>query len=290
MHQMTPGARLREIVQDRRGVLMPGAGNALAARVIEDLGFEVAYISGAGVTNTWFGMPDLGFMGLTDIANHTAAIRDAVELPLIVDADTGFGNALNVRHAVRTLERAGANAIQLEDQAMPKRCGHFSGKAIIDIGEMAGKIKAAVDARQSEDFLIMARTDARAVLGFEAAVERCRVLEAAGADIIFLEAPESVEELRALPQSIASPQIVNLVVGGKTPILPTSDFAAMGFSLVLYANVALQAAVAGMQKALGALKDGHDVGEASGLVATFKERQRLVKKPFYDALEQTYAD
>lgn len=290
MHQMTPGAHLREIVQARRGVLMPGAGNALAARIIEDLGFEVAYISGAGVTNTWFGMPDLGFMGLTDIANHTAAIRDAVELPLIVDADTGFGNALNVRHAVRTLERAGANAIQLEDQAMPKRCGHFSGKAIIDIGEMAGKIKAAVDARQSEDFLIMARTDARAVLGFEAAVERCRVLEAAGADIIFLEAPESVEELRALPQSIASPQIVNLVVGGKTSILPTSDFAAMGFSLVLYANVALQAAVAGMQKALGALKDGHDVGEASGLVATFKERQRLVKKPFYDALEQTYAD
>lgn len=290
MYQMTPGARLREIVQARRGVLMPGAGNALAARIIEDLGFEVAYISGAGVTNTWFGMPDLGFMGLTDIADHTAAIRDAVELPLIVDADTGFGNALNVRHAVRTLERAGANAIQLEDQAMPKRCGHFSGKAIIDIGEMAGKIKAAVDARQSEDFLIMARTDARAVLGFEAAVERCHVLEAAGADIIFLEAPESVEELRALPQSIASPQIVNLVVGGKTPILPTSDFAAMGFSLVLYANVALQAAVAGMQKALGALKDGHDVGEASGLVATFKERQRLVKKPFYDALEQTYAD
>lgn len=284
------GARLREIVEARRGTLLPGAGNALAARIIEDLGYEVAYVSGAGVTNTWFGMPDLGFMGLTDIANHTAAIRDAVELPLIVDADTGFGNALNVRHTVRTLERAGANAMQLEDQVMPKRCGHFSGKAIVETGEMIGKIKAAVDARHSQDFLIMARTDARAVHGFEAAVERCHAFEEAGADIIFLEAPESVEELRAMPGAVASPQLVNLVVGGKTPILPTAEFAQMGFSLVLYANVALQAAMAGMQAALGTLKNGGDVGEASGLVATFKERQRLVNKPMYDALDAKYAD
>lgn len=284
------GARLREIVEARRGTLLPGAGNALAARIIEDLGYEVAYVSGAGVTNTWFGMPDLGFMGLTDIANHTAAIRDAVELPLIVDADTGFGNALNVRHTVRTLERAGANAMQLEDQVMPKRCGHFSGKAIVETGEMIGKIKAAVDARHSQDFLIMARTDARAVHGFEAAVERCHAFEEAGADIIFLEAPESVDELRAMPGAVTSPQLVNLVVGGKTPILPNAEFAEMGFSLVLYANVALQAAITGMQAALGTLKNGGDVGEASGLVATFKERQRLVNKPMYDALDAKYAD
>lgn len=284
------GARLREIVEARRGTLLPGAGNALAARIIEDLGYEVAYVSGAGVTNTWFGMPDLGFMGLTDIANHTAAIRDAVELPLIVDADTGFGNALNVRHTVRTLERAGANAMQLEDQVMPKRCGHFSGKAIVETGEMVGKIKAAVDARHSQDFLIMARTDARAVHGFEAAVERCHAFEEAGADIIFLEAPESVDELRAMPGAVTSPQLVNLVVGGKTPILPNAEFAEMGFSLVLYANVALQAAITGMQAALGTLKNGGDVGEASGLVATFKERQRLVNKPMYDALDAKYAD
>lgn len=286
----TPGSRLRQIVEARRGTLVPGAGNALAARIIEDLGYEVAYISGAGVTNTWFGMPDLGFMGLTDIANHTAAIRDAVEVPLIVDADTGFGNALNVRHAVRTLERAGANAIQLEDQVMPKRCGHFSGKAIVSTNEMVGKIKAATDARKSEDFLIMARTDARAVDGFEAAVARCHAFEEAGADIIFLEAPESVSELKALPGTIRSPQLVNIVVGGKTPMLPTSEFAAMGFSLVLYANVALQAAVAGMQAALTALQKGADVSEASGLVSSFKERQRLVNKPLYDELDAKYAD
>ncbi len=285
----TAGRRLRQIVDARAGTLIPGAANALAARIIEDLGFEIAYVSGAGVTNTYFGAPDLGFMGLADIANHTAAIRDAVELPLIVDADTGFGNALNVRQAVRTLERAGANAIQLEDQVMPKRCGHFSGKAVVETAEMTGKIKAAVDARHDADFLIMARTDSRAVHGFEAAVERGHAFREAGADIIFIEAPESVEELRALPQAINAPQLVNLVVGGKTPILPTSEFAAMGFSLVLYANVALQSAILGMTTALSALKQGRDVGETSGLVASFAERQRLVRKPLFDALEKTYA-
>ena len=285
-----PGACLRALIEARRGVLLPGAANALSARIIEDLGFEAVYVTGAGVTNTWFGMPDHGFMGLTDIANHTAAIRDAVALPLICDTDTGFGNAVNVHHTVRVMERAGANAIQLEDQVMPKKCGHFSGKAIIGTDEMCGKIKAAVDARQSEDFLIMARTDDRAVEGFQAAVDRCHAFEEAGADIIFLEAPESVEELRALPGLIRAPQIVNIVIGGKTPALPTEDFAAMGFSLVLYANVALQAAIQGMKSALGVLKAGGDVSEASGLVASFADRQQTVRKPFFDALERKYAD
>ncbi len=284
-----PGARLRELVEARRGALLPGAANALSARIIEDLGYEAVYVTGAGVTNTWFGMPDHGFMGLTDIANHTAAIRDAVSLPLICDADTGFGNAVNVHHTVRVMERAGANAIQLEDQVMPKKCGHFSGKAIIGTDEMCGKIKAAVDARHSSDFLVMARTDARAVEGFQAAVDRCHAFEAAGADIIFLEAPESVEELRALPGAIRSPQIVNIVIGGKTPALPAEEFAAMGFSLVLYANVALQAAIQGMKTALEALKAGADVSEASGLVASFADRQKTVRKPFFDALEKKYS-
>lgn len=285
-----PGAALRKIVEARRGALVPGAANALAARIIEDLGFEAVYVSGAGVTNTFFGAPDLGFIGLAEIAAHTAAIRDAVELPLIVDADTGFGNALNVRNAVRTLERAGANAVQIEDQIMPKRCGHFAGKGVIDTAEMTGKIKAAVDARHSGDFLIIARTDSRALHGFEAAVERGRAFREAGADVIFIEAPVSVDELKALPAAIDAPQLVNLVVGGKTPILPTGEFAAMGFSLVLYANVALQSAIAGMTAALSALKQGRDVGEQSGLVASFAERQRLVRKPLFDTLERTYAD
>ncbi len=285
-----PGARLRRLIEARRGALLPGAANALTARIIEDLGFEAVYVTGAGLTNTWFGMPDHGFMGLSDMANHTAAIRDAVALPLVCDIDTGFGNAVNVHHAVRVMERAGANAVQIEDQVMPKKCGHFSGKAIIGTAEMCGKIKAAVDARHSEDFLIMARTDARAVEGFEAALERCHAFEEAGADIIFLEAPESVDELRALPQAIRKPQLVNIVIGGKTPALPVEEFAAMGFSLVLYANVALQAAVRGMTEALSVLKSGGDVSEASGLVASFAERQAAVRKPFYDALEKRYAE
>lgn len=285
-----PGKTLRALVGERRGVLLPGAANALAARIIEDLGFEAIYITGAGVTNTWLGLPDLGFIGLNEIAAHTSAIRDAVELPLVVDADTGFGNALNVRHTVRTLERAGANAIQLEDQKMPKRCGHFSGKEIVSTDEMVGKIKAAIDARHSENFLIMARTDSRAGEGFQAALDRCHAFAEAGADITFLEAPESIDELAAIPARIKVPQLVNLVIGGKTPIVSTEELRGMGFSLILYANVALQGAIRGMTDALGALKEGRDVGEASGLVATFKERQRLVRKPLYDELENRYSE
>ena len=153
--------RLRMLAEARRGILVPGAFNALSAKVIADLGFEVVYVTGAGVTNMWFALPDQGVMGLAEIADHTARIRDAVDLPLIVDADTGFGNALNVRHTVRVLERAGADCIQFEDQVAPKRCGHFSGKEVIDADEAVAKIRAAVDARRDPDLLILARTDAR---------------------------------------------------------------------------------------------------------------------------------
>src|SRR6266481_8441358 len=166
------GKVLRVKLGERRGLLVPGAANALAARIIEDLGFEAVYLTGAGVTNSFWGMPDLGFISLAEIAQHTAAIREVVNIPIVVDADTGFGNALNVRHTVRILERAGADAIQIEDQIMPKKCGHFSNKSVIRVEEMAGKIKAAVDARNSKDFLIIARTDAIAVDGFEPAMER----------------------------------------------------------------------------------------------------------------------
>jgi len=186
---------LRKLVEARRGVLVPGAFNALSARVIEDLGFDAIYVTGAGVTNMWFGLPDQAFMGLHEIADHTARIRDAVSLPLIVDADTGFGNALNVRHTVRVLERAGADCIQFEDQVSPKRCGHFSGKEVISTDEMVGKIKAAVDARTDPDLLIIARTDAAASHGFEAAVERAQRFSETGADILFVEAVTTVDEM-----------------------------------------------------------------------------------------------
>ncbi len=282
-------AALRRIVEARRGALVPGAFNALSARVIEDLGFEAIYVTGAGVTNMWFGLPDQGFMGLHEIADHTARIRDAVSLPLIVDADTGFGNALNVRHTVRVLERAGADCIQIEDQVAPKRCGHFSGKEVISTDEAVSKIKAAADARIDPDFLIMARTDACAVFGFDAAIERAQRFSEAGADILFVEAVEEADQIERLPTLLDRPQVMNLVIGGKTPISAAERLAELGFGIVLYANAALQGAVAGMQKALAVLKTERRVDEDPALVVPFKERQRLVGKPEWDALEKRYS-
>jgi 2-methylisocitrate lyase-like PEP mutase family enzyme len=280
---------LRAKLEERRGLLVPGAANALAARIIEDLGFEAVYLTGAGVTNSFWGMPDLGFISLPEIAQHTTTIREAVNIPVLVDADTGFGNALNVRHCVRVLERAGADAIQIEDQTMPKKCGHFSNKSVISTEEMAGKIKAAVDARRSDDLLIIARTDALAVDGFEAAIERVQRYIEAGADVTFVEAPESADEIRRIPQRLSVPQVINVVVGGKTPVFAQGELAKMGFGLVLYANVALQGAIAGMQAALKQLKTSGRMDEVGAVVASFAERQRLVKKPLFDELEGKYA-
>jgi 2-methylisocitrate lyase-like PEP mutase family enzyme len=279
---------LRAKLEEHRGLLVPGAANALAARIVEDLGFEAVYLTGAGVTNSFWGLPDLGFISLTEIAQHTTTIREAVNIPVLVDADTGFGNALNVRHCVRVLERAGADAIQLEDQTMPKRCGHFSDKSVISVEEMAGKIKAAVDARSSSDLLIIARTDAVAVDGFEPAMERVQRYIEAGADVTFVEAPERVEDIRKIPQRLSVPQVINVVVGGKTPIFGQEELAKMGFGLVLYANVALQGAIAGMQAALKQLKASGRMDESSAMVASFAERQRLVKKPLFDELDDKY--
>ena len=285
---MNTKQKLKQLVEARNGLIVPGAFNALSAKVIADLGFQAIYVTGAGVTNMWFGLPDQAFMGLTDIADHTARIRDAVDVPLIVDADTGFGNALNVVHTVRTLERAGADCIQLEDQVAPKRCGHFSGKEVISTEEAVSKIKAAVDARRAPDFLIMARTDAAATHGFEAAVERAQKFAEAGADILFVEAVTQAEEVRTLPQRLAKPQLMNMVIGGKTPLFNADQLGDLGYGIVLYANAALQGAVMGMQNALTTLRDAKEVREDSDLVTPFAERQRLLGKPAWDALEKRY--
>ncbi|MCV0428699.1 MAG: isocitrate lyase/phosphoenolpyruvate mutase family protein [Roseibium sp.] len=271
-------------------VLIPGAANALAARVIDQLGYEAVYISGAGLTNTNLGMPDLGFISLPEIAEHTAAIRNITSLPIVVDADTGFGNALNVHHTVRTLESAGASAIQLEDQVNPKRCGHFSGKDVVDIVEARSRIKAAADARQDPDFLIVARTDACATHGFDAAIERAEAFIEDGADITFIEAPSGLENIREIPKRLSgTPQLINLVVGGKTPIMDFSELDQMGFGLVLYANVALQGALKGMHDALSMLKSDGRMDE-NGPVASFEIRQHAVHKDHYDELEKRYSD
>ncbi|HEX5683445.1 MAG TPA: isocitrate lyase/phosphoenolpyruvate mutase family protein [Ideonella sp.] len=280
---------LRTLAEARRGALLPGAFNAMSARVVEDLGFEALYITGAGVTNMQLGLPDMAFVGLAEIAEATSRIRDAVELPLLVDADTGFGNALNVRHTVRTLERAGADGIQLEDQVSSKRCGHFDGKDVIGTAEMVGKIKAAVDARQDADLVVMARTDARAVHGFSAAIDRAHAYAEAGADILFVEACTSADEIRVLPRDLPQrPLLMNMVIGGKTPIVPADELATLGYGLVLYANAALQGALLGMQRALATLKETRQLTEASGLVASFKERQRIVRMPQMDELAKRF--
>jgi 2-methylisocitrate lyase-like PEP mutase family enzyme len=289
MPEMTQLMSFKQKLLQKRAILVPGAPNALAARVITDLGFEAIYVTGAGVTNMSLGLPDLSFVDLTQIVQHTLAIRNATDLPLIVDADTGFGNAVNVAHTVRMLEQAGASAVQIEDQKMPKRCGHFAGKELVAPQEMAAKVKAAVDARRSDEFLIIARTDARATEGFQAALDRAARYVEAGADVIFIEAPESEEEVRRIPASMPVPQLVNLVVGGRTPIFGQAELAEIGFAMVLYANVALQGAILGMQNALGALVRTGRMDEDGAIVASFAERQRLVRKSHYDELERRYA-
>ncbi|CCN05743.1 putative carboxyvinyl-carboxyphosphonate phosphorylmutase [Bordetella bronchiseptica MBORD675] len=281
---------LREQVAQRNGMLVAGAFNAMSARIVADQGFKAVYLTGAGLTNMHYGAPDLGIIGLRDVADATSRIRDAVELPLIVDADTGFGNAVNVWHTVRVLERAGADAIQLEDQVFPKRCGHFAGKSVAPLSEMVSKIKAAADARRDEDFLIIARTDARAVEGFDAAIERARRFAEAGADILFVEAIVDQDEVGKLPQLLSQPLLVNIVVGGKTPPMPAAQLGRLGYSVVLYANATLQGAVLGMQRALGALRRDGKLDEDPALLAPFLERQRLVGKPLYDELEERYKD
>src|SRR5690625_2574505 len=286
---MTTATVLRQLAQARRGVLVPGAFNALSARIIADLGYEALYITGAGVTNLRVGLPDMGFLSLPDVAEHTARIRDAVDLPLLVDADTGFGNAVNVGHTVRTLERSRAYCIQLEDQVSPKRCGHFSGKAVSSTEEMVGKSQAAVHSRHSDELLIMPPADARAGGGFEAAGERGARYAEAGADLLFVEALESAEEVQRLPSLLSAPLLMNMVIGGRTPIATTDQLAEWGYGLVLYANAALQGAVAGMQRALSTLKEERQLLEDPELVAPFAERQRLVGKAAIDELEQRYA-
>jgi 2-methylisocitrate lyase-like PEP mutase family enzyme len=277
---------LRGLISRKKGVLLPGAPNALAARVIADLGFESIYLTGAGLTNMHLGLPDLGFMDLTQVAEHAMSIRGVVDLPLIVDADTGFGNAINVAHATRVLEQAGASAMQIEDQLAPKRCGHFAGKELIPAEEMAGKVRAAVDARR-DGLVVIARTDACAVEGLSSAIDRASQYIEAGADMTFVEAPETLDDLRAVPKLLPAPQMLNMVLGGKTPIVTQTQAGEMGFALVLYANAALQGAIKGMQTALRSLRQTGVLDE--GAVTSFAERQRLVDKATFDAMELRYA-
>jgi len=279
---------LKDLVGRRQAATVPGAANAMFARVIEDLGFEAVYVTGAGVANMALGVPDIGLTTVTELAAAASSIADAVSLPIIVDADTGFGNAVNMVRTVRLLERAGAAGIQIEDQVFPKKCGHFNGKEVISADEMIQKIKAAVDARADGDLQIIARTDARAIEGLNRAIERAQAFVEAGADVTFVEAPISPVELARIAQEIPVPQVANIVFGGKTPDPGREQLVEMGFSIVLYANAALQAALKASYDVLGALKKEGSLASVAERLASFEERQRAVAKHEWDALESRY--
>lgn len=287
---MATTSGLRHLIEQSQGpILLPGAPNALTARVIEQAGFDAVYVSGAGVTNTYLGMPDLGLMSVSELVGHVGAMADAVSIPLVVDADTGFGSALNVQRTVRQLERAGASAIQLEDQVSPKKCGHFAGKDVVSKQEMVGKIKAAVDARLDEDLLIIARTDALATEGLQEACDRAAAYSEAGADILFVEAPQTREQMAHIVRTVPGIHMANMVEGGMTPLTPRDTLGELGFSIALYANAAMRGAVAGMRQVMDHLMTHGDTVEAADLMISWADRQGLVRKPEFDELDRRYA-
>ena len=233
---MADAETLRSRLSRKPIVVAPGVYDAFTALVATQAGFTTLYVSGAAIAYTRLGRPDIGLVSASEVADTLALIRDRVNARLIVDADTGYGNALNVARTVRCLERSGADAIQIEDQAFPKRCGHLDGKALIPAQEMCGKIRAAVDARHSPDTLIVGRTDAVAVEGVEAAIERAGLYRAAGADVLFVEAPRTRDDLARVASALGAgvPLLANMVEGGKTPPLPAAELEAIGFSLVIF--------------------------------------------------------
>jgi 2-methylisocitrate lyase-like PEP mutase family enzyme len=238
--------KLKQRLAERQILVAPGVYDALTGLIAEQAGAETVYLSGASIAYTRFGRPDIGLVSMNEVADTVAAVRDRVSIPIVVDADNGFGNALNVQRTVRVFERMGAAALQLEDQTMPKRCGHLDGKSLIPSEEMAGKIRAACDARHSEETLIIGRTDAIAVEGFEAALDRAEAYVEAGADILFVEAPQSVDQIEKVVSRLAGrvPLMANMVEGGKTPAVDAAGLEKLGYSLVIFPGGIVRAVAA----------------------------------------------
>jgi len=280
--------RLRQRLRQPGILVAPGAHDALTARIVERVGFEAVYFTGAGFSYTHLGAPDLGLVSLSETVWRAAAVVEATGLPVIADADTGYGNALNVTRAVREFERAGVAAIQLEDQVSPKRCGHLSGKAVIETDEMIGKIRAAADTRQDADLVIIARTDARAVLGLEQAIERVQRYREAGADLLFVEAPTSKEELAAIARRLPPPIMANMVEGGSTPLCAAAELDAMGYRLVIFPGAAVRMAAAAITKLMAALKqDGTTAGLLDQMLS-FRELNDLLGLETYRQIEERF--
>ncbi len=262
-------------------LLAPGIYDALSGLIAEQSGAQAVYLSGASIAYTRFGRSDLGLVSVSEVHDTLAAVTDRIKIPVIVDADTGFGNALNVQRTIRNFERAGAAAIQIEDQSFPKRCGHLDGKVLIKTDEMVGKVKAAVDARKTSDTLIIARTDARAVEGLQEAIDRAHTYEEAGADILFIEAPRSVDELKVIRKSfhLNTPLLANMVEGGKTPVKTADDLKSLGFNIVIFPGGAVRAATFQLQEYYAGLLENGSNAEFSKRMHDFDSLNAVIGTP-----------
>lgn len=269
--------------------MAPGAHDAFTAKIIEQTGgFQAVYMTGSGAAMSLLGEPDIGLLTMTEMVTHARNLANAVSLPVIADADTGYGNAINVVRTIREYERAGVAAIHLEDQITPKKCGHFEGKQVVSQNEMVGKIKAAVDAREDPDFVLIARTDARAVLGLEEAIKRAQAYIKAGADAIFVEAPQSLEELKIIGRSIKAPLLVNMDEGTKTPLLKVQELEEMGYKIVIFPRSAPSAAARTIQELMQLLKETGTTQGFSKRIVTFEGRNLITGLARYREMEQKY--
>ena len=285
---MSPRKRLKGLLARDRLLLAPGAFDGLSARLVEETGFDAVYLSGGAVARS-FGVPDIGLLTMSEVIERARQVVSAVKIPVIADADTGYGNALNLVRAVQEFERAGVAAIHIEDQVTPKRCGHLEGKEVIPLVEMEQKLAAALEARSDPDFAIIGRTDSRAIHGLEDAIQRARAFARLGVDAVFIEAPESKSELETIARSIRDvPLLVNMFKGGKTPLLPAARLEAMGYRIAIFPSDAQRSAIYAMKEALATLKRDGSTEAIDDRLATFQERDRVVGLGDWQNLEKRY--
>jgi carboxyvinyl-carboxyphosphonate phosphorylmutase len=279
---------LRRLLSKGSILVVPAAFDMISAKLIEGAGFEAVYLSGFGQSASHLGLPDAGLMTFSEMLERVHNMARALRVPLLADGDTGYGNVLNVRRTVQEFEQAGAAAIQLEDQEMPKKCGHTEGRRVIEAREMVRKIEAAVESRRSDDFLIIARTDARSSLGLEEAIARGKLYEEAGADIIFVESPQTEEELRTVAENIEKPTMANMVEGGKTPLVPVRELERMGFSIVAFAVTCLLVATGAMKRAVEILKREGTTQGLMDAMMSFEEFNSFIGFPEIRSFETKY--
>ena len=279
---------LRQMMTGKQIVVAPGAHDALTAKIIEQVGFSAVYMTGYGQAASHLGKPDVGLLTLTEMVARASNIVEAVNVPVIADADTGFGNAVNVMRTLREYEKAGVAAIQLEDQVAPKKCGHMTGRQVVSKEEMVGKIKAAADVRTDPDLMIIARTDARTVHGIGEALERAKAYEEAGADILFIESPESVEEMKQITTSFKVPVLANMVEGGRTPFLPVQDLQGLGYDLVIFPTASTYLVTKALTRLMTVLKDTGTTASLIPEMITFEEFNDLIGLTKVREIESIY--